>query len=81
MGRKDIAASADQLQAMVDEVIKMATNYLNIGEGVVQVQKMLENVTIQAQALFGLMQQSVPAGIHPDDWEWIERVKAEERNI
>ncbi len=86
IGRKDIAASADRLQAMIDDVIKVAVNYLNTGEGADCVQKMLEESYAHAQELFVMMQQpgrefDAPSGIHPDDWAWIEKVRSEKKRM
>jgi hypothetical protein len=86
IGRKDIAASADRIQSMIDGVIKVAMNYLNTGEGVDMVQSRLEDVHARAQELFVVLQSTgqagdVPLGIHPADWEWIEKLKSEGKGM
>jgi sugar diacid utilization regulator len=79
VGRQDIAVSAEQLQAMIDEIIKMAKQYLSTGEGSGFVQNKLVEASARAEALFEIMRQhcesrEIPMGIHPDDWIWMEKL-------
>jgi hypothetical protein len=78
--RKDIAVCAEQLQAAIDEVITVMVQYMYTGEGAERVNEMLFDVHARAQGLFDRMRlagkkDDPPAGIHPDDWKWVERIK------
>ena len=85
INKKDILVSVEDLIVMIDAVINMATRYLDTGEGLEQVDKMLKKVLACSQSLFSLIQQSfprdgsAPKGIHPNDWEWIKRGQFEKQ--
>jgi len=86
IGRKDVVASAERLQIMIDDVIAAATHYIDTGEDGSRIQRMTEDAMTCALSLLKVLQPSgrndiVTNGIHPDDWAWIENVKAEEKSI
>ena len=78
--RKDLIDSAEQVQAMVNEVLKKSASYLKTGQGADLLLTFFEETRTRAEMLLKEIQEAsykidTPAGVHADDWAWIKSLQ------